>query len=233
MSGVITVNELTVVGGLAFIFIFLTLWILQTAIPRNDIAPFKQSGLALQLSGTAEKVKKVVDEENSKDRARLKTSIRRDFIFIVGYASFFVALGVLLSQARTSGAVWLGLASAVVMLVAAGFDFAENSRAWHILSLPRNSITDDLCIRLRWYSLFKWFFFFIAIGLQSVILLKTTMISWYTPIGIGLMLSALVGIVGLFSHALIPIATGILGLSVIAIAVVLVAIPEKFMRFFS
>ena len=230
MNGLITVHEITVVGGLAFIFIFLALWISQTGIRRDDISPFKQAGLALQLSGSAAVVKKAVDDENSANRALLRTSVKRDFVFIFGYATFFVALGLLLSQVRTSGAMWLGLTSAVVMLLAAGFDFVENYRAWQVLSLSSDSITDPLCGAVRQVSLFKWFFFFLTIGLQSVILLKLK--SWYWLIGVGMMLSALAGVVGLRFHGLIPLANGILGLSVLVIAGVLVAIPQKLTRLF-
>ena len=230
MNGLITAQEMTVVGGLAFIFIFLALWISQTGISRDDIPGFKQAGLALQLSGSAEVVKKAVRDENSPDRAILKTSIRRDFVFILGYATFFVALGLLLSQVRTSGAIWLGLASAVVMLAAAGCDFAENYRALHILSLPSNSITDSLCSGLRQIARWKFFLLFLAILLQSVILLK--LMNWYSLIGIGLIISAIAGIAGVRFHGLIPFASASLGLPVIGIAVVLVAIPQKFHKFF-
>lgn len=231
MSGVITVNEMTFVGGLAFIFIFLAFWISQTNIRRDDIPGFKQAGLALQLSGKAAIVQKVVGDENSKDRSLLRSSIRKDFVFIFGYAGFFVALGLLLSQVRTNGALWLGLASAVAMLAAAGCDFVENYRALHILSLPTTTIDDAVASKLRRASLLKWFFFFLTIGLQSVILIK--LMNWYSLIGFGLLISAIAGIAGLFFHALIPLALISMGLPVIAIAVVLVLRPAKFMQFFS
>lgn len=231
MSGVITISKIRVVGGLAIIFIVLALWLSQTSIRRDDIPGFNQAGLALQLSGSAEVVKKAVGEENSPDRELLKTSIRRDCVFILSYASFFVALGLLLSRVRTTGAVWFGVASAVFMLAAAGFDFVENYRAWHILSLSSNSITDSLCSGVRQVSLCKWLFFFLAIGLQSVILIK--LMNWYSLIGVGLFIGAIPGLAGLRCHELIQLANIVLGLPVIGLVVVLLVIPRKFRRFFS
>ena len=70
MSDVITVQEMTVVGGLGFIFIFLAIWISQTSVRRDDIPGFKQAGLALQLSGSADVVKKAVGDEKSQERAQ-------------------------------------------------------------------------------------------------------------------------------------------------------------------
>jgi hypothetical protein len=227
MNYMLTDEALTVVGGLAFVFIFLSLWVGQTAIPRDDLPGFKQAGLALQLSGTKEKIEKIIGPQDSHDRAQLRAGINRDFALILSYASFFVALGLLLSQANTSGAKWLGFASVIVVLGAAAFDMVENYRSLQILSLPNSSITDPLCSALRHVSILKWLFLFLAIVFQAVVLIK--LMNWYSLIGLGLIINALAGIAAIRFTQLFPYAVPGFGFFVLVLGIVLVAAPQHFL----
>jgi len=230
MNCPVTNVELMVVSGLGFVFIFVALWVNQTAIPRKDIPGFKQAGLALQLSGTKEIVRQVVGEVNSPDRLKLRTGISRDFVLIITYTAFFVGVGFLLSYAKTPGAKWLGLAAAFLMLVAATSDLRENVRILQILSLAPADITDTLCRELRIFSTVKWLFFFLAVGLESIILIK--FFNGFSIIGLVMIISTIAGIIGLRFTQVFPLAIASLSLAAILLAVIPIVFHDKFLTLF-
>ena len=230
MNCAVTNVELTIVSALGFVFIFVALWVNQTAIPRTDLPGFKQAGLALQLSGTKEVVRQVVGEMSSPDRLKLRTGISRDFVFIISYTAFFVGVGFLLSFAKTPGAKWLGLTAAFCMLVAATADLRENVRILQILSLAPADITDVICHELRIFSTVKWSAFFLAVGLESIILIK--FFNVYSIIGLVMVISTILGLIGLRFTQIFPLAIASLSLAAILLAVIPVAIPDKFLTLF-
>ena len=230
MSCIITNHELTLVGGLGVVFILLAAWMALTSGPPRTNLPegFKGAVLALELSGNKEAVRQIVDTETSGYREPLRDSIRKDFVFIFSYAAFFVALSLLLSQTNTSVAKWLGPIAAILAVSAAAFDFVENYRMLQVLSTEKENITDVACMGIRNASLLKWALLFLSVLLQAIVLLQLKHI--YLLLGIVMTASAIGGIAGLRYYKLIPLAMLGLGVCVIALVIILLVTPSRFLR---
>ncbi len=227
MECLLSATELRILGGLAFAFIILSVWVEQTAV-KVDVNDFKRAGQALQLSGSAATVQIVIGGKESDVRKKLGEGLRRDFVFIFSYVALFVALGLLFSQANVSAAGWLGVAAAVVIIGAGAFDVIENYKSFAILALDKDRITDSLCQTLRTISTMKWVLLFLTVAFEAVILIK--LMNWYSLIGVLMILSAVVGFASLRFHTLFTPALLSLGFAVIALGIILLAAPQKILR---
>lgn len=229
MNCLITNQELMITGVLAVVLILLSVWMSFGVSKRTDLpAGFKQPGMALQLSGTKEGVTKIIGPENSQHRKELRANISKDFVYIFSYTSFMVALSLVLSQANSPLAKWLGSLAAILVVGAAAFDFVENYCLLQVLSTPSENITDAASSSIRMASLVKWLLFFLAIGVRSIILLQ--LLNVYALLGVAMLAASIVGIIGLRSHQLLTPAMGVFAVCVIAFALVFLLIPDRFLR---
>lgn len=120
MACLLTEQQITIVGGLASVFILISLCMVQGDVKRTDLPNgFKRAGLAWQLAGTADGLRRVIGFPESDYRFILRRSIRKDFIYIVAYVTFFVSLSAMLSQATIPAANWLGPIAAISVIGAA------------------------------------------------------------------------------------------------------------------
>jgi hypothetical protein len=229
MDFLLTEREIILVGVLAFVLNLLSLWMLQGDVKHTDLPKgFKKAGLAMQLVGTADGLRKVLGPSNSPYRPLLRRSIQRDLIYILAYVMLFVSLGVVLFKMGTSAAKWLGLIAAVSILAAAVFDLIENFGMLRAIALNPEEITGPMAVHIRQASLLKWGAFFLTMGLLGSSLL---LCSGFLPaIGVFFLLSALVGLMGLRYHQVISLAVPLVGIGLIAIAVTFVFWPAAVLR---
>lgn len=224
-----TEREIILVGVLAFVFNLLSLWMLQGDVKHTDLPKvFKKAGLAMQLVGTADGLRKVLGPSDSTYRPLLCRSIQKDFIYILAYVMLFVWLGVVLFKTGTSAAKWLGLIAAVSILGAAVFDLIENFGMLRTIPLNPEEITGPMAVHIRQASLLKWGAFFLTMGLLGSSLLLR--LGFLPAIGVFFLLSALVGLVGLRYHQMISVAVPLLGIGLIAIAFTFVFWPAEVLR---
>ena len=229
MNCLLTEREIFLAGVGAFIFILLSLWMNYGEPKRSDLPEgFTRAGLAFQLVGTAPGVKQVLGSSPNDYRPILRRSIQKDFVYIAGYVILFLFLGILITQAGTSATRWVGLLAAISIIAAAVFDLTENFGMLRTISLNPNHITVAMAIGIRRASLFKWGFFFSTMFILGLSLLPR--LGFLSIIGALLLVSAVVGFVGLRWHQLIPMSIPPLALALVAIAFSFVIWPTDILR---
>ena len=229
MNCLITNQQLMITGGLGLLFILVSMRMdCQVVTPTRLPDDFKRAGMALQLSGTREDVLTTLSPQNGQIRTELQASISMDFLFILSYTGFLVALSVVLSQVNRPLARWLGPLAAILIVGAAAFDFTENCRMLQVLSLPIDQITDAAASGIRMASLVKWTLLFLTIGVQSIIFLK--LMNVYSLFGIAMLAAAITGLIGLRFHQLITPASIGFGVAVLVLSFVFLFKPDKFLQ---
>ena|ERR1700730_425560 len=224
-------QQLTIVGGLGFLFIFLSLWMAQLQPKKSELPKgFDRPGLAFQLVGTLEGIRTTLGPRGTSYRRLLRESINKDFVYIVGYTLLFTALGLTISRVGVPWAKGMGQVATGAAVFAAAFDCLENSRMLGVLALDLNSITDPMALGIRHASLVKWGLLFVALALIAVVLLWPR--DRFSLIGVCLLLAALAGFGGLLSHRLLPLAMGLLGLGIIGVSITFTLWPDKFLKDF-
>ena len=229
MNCLITNQQLMITGGLGLLFILVSMRMdCQVVTPTRLPDDYKRAGMALQLSGTREDVLTTLSPQNGQIRTELQASISMDFLFILSYTGFLVALSVVLSQVNRPLARWLGPLAAILIVGAAAFDFTENCRMLQVLSLPIDQITDAAASGIRLASLVKWTLLFLTIGVQSIIFLK--LMNVYSLFGIAMLAAAITGLIGLRFHQLITPASIGFGVAVLVLSFVFLFKPDKFLQ---
>ena len=229
MNCLITNQQLMITGGLGLLFILVSMRMdCQVITPTRLPDDFKRAGMALQLSGTREDVLTTLSPQNGQIRTELQASISMDFLFILSYTGFLVALSVVLSQVNRPLARWLGPLAAILIVGAAAFDFTENCRMLQVLSMPIDQITDAAASGIRMASLVKWTLLFLTIGVQSIIFLK--LMNVYSLFGIAMLAAAITGLIGLRFHQLITPASIGFGVAVLVLSFVFLFKPDKFLQ---
>ncbi|HXC71740.1 MAG TPA: hypothetical protein VN644_17280 [Pyrinomonadaceae bacterium] len=229
MNCLITNQQLMITGGLGLLFILVSMRMdCQVVTPTRLPDDYKRAGMALQLSGTREDVLTTLSPQNGQIRTELQASISMDFLFILSYTGFLVALSVVLSQVNRPLARWLGPLAAILIVGAAAFDFNENCRMLQVLSLPIDQITDAAASGIRLASLVKWTLLFLTIGVQSIIFLK--LMNVYSLFGIAMLAAAITGLIGLRFHQLITPASIGFGVAVLVLSFVFLFKPDKFLQ---
>lgn len=228
MSGLDPV-QLKFFGGLLLILLLLVG--LAALVGTQEPQPKAGAMLSLELPHSANDVEAIVgkgQELRNVMRARL---VHDSLFFIPGYTFFFLAASWLLSQ-RThwSGFIWLGLAAGLCALGVAVCDYVENRHILALLNAPldQGRDTQSMVDQTRYFSLAKWALSFLTIGLLSALFL------WGRPlyvqaVGVLYLLTALVGVMGLFHNPLLGKALiGVL-FCIPALAILLLAVPQKFL----
>ena len=229
MNCLITNQQLMITGGLGLLFVLVSMRMdCQVVTPTRLPDDFKRAGMALQLSGTREDVLTTLSPQNGQIREELQASISMDFLLILSYTGFLVALSVVLSQVNRPLARWLGPLAAILIVGAAAFDFTENCRMLQVLSMPIDQITDAAASGIRLASLVKWTLLFLTIGVQSIIFLK--LMNVYSLFGIAMLAAAITGLIGLRFHQLITPASIGFGVAVLVLSFVFLFKPDKFLQ---
>ncbi|HVI71058.1 MAG TPA: hypothetical protein VM656_06190 [Pyrinomonadaceae bacterium] len=228
MNCLITHQQLMLTGGLGLLFILIGMRMTcEVGTPTVLHHGFKRAGLALQLPRTREDVTTTIGPENSLIRKELQANINLDFVFILSYTIFLVALSVVLSQVNSPLAKWLGLLAAIFAVGAAAFDFTENCRMLQVLSTPSENITNAAASGIRMASLVKWALFFLVIGVQSIILLK--LMNVYSLFGVVMLVAAIVGLAGLRFNQLLPLGSVGFAVAVFVLSFVFLFKPTHFL----
>ena len=229
MNCLLSDRVIILAGVAAFIFILLSLWMNYGEPKRSDLPEgFTRAGLAFQLVGTANGIKKVLGSAPSDYRPVLRRSIHKDFVYIAGYVILFLFLGILVTQAGTSAVRWVGLLAAISIIVAALFDLSENFGMLQTISLNPNDITDAMAVGIRRASLLKWGFFFLTMLLLGLSLVPR--LGFLSIIGAFLLLSAVVGFVGLRFPQLIQMSIPPLAIALVAITLSFVIWPADILK---
>lgn len=201
--------------------------------PRPKAAPpFTKPVLSLELPRSADDVKTIVGDDGDERRAVMRAGLVHDSLFFIpGYTFFFLGASWLLSQ-RTHwhGFVWLGFAAGLCALGAAVCDYVENQHMLALLNAPLAQVraTQSMVDHTRYFSLAKWGLSFVTLLLLSALFLWKR--HWYVQaVGVLYLLTALVGLLGLFHNPLLEKALGGILLSIPAIAILLLAAPQKFL----
>jgi hypothetical protein len=168
-------------------------------LPRSPFWPDAENlGLAMQLAGSPADVDRLLgitgtDPGADANRQRILELQKRDFVFIVLYVLFFVSCTPRFLSNDSSR--YIGASAAICAAVLTGiFDVFENLQ---IIRLVRNVAHGSA----RRFGQMKWLFFFLAIGMQGVLLLPpasanrgNVFLIWLT--GLLLLLAAARGIAG-------------------------------------
>ena len=217
-----------ITGGLGLLFILIGMRMTcEVGTPTDLPNDFKRAGLALQLPRNKEDVIKTIGPENSLIRKELQANIKLDFVFILSYTIFLVALSVVLSQVNSPLAKWLAVLAAIFAVGEAAFDFTENCRMLQVLSTPSEGITDAAASGIRMASLVKWTLFFLTIGVQSIILLKLRNVYYF--FGIAMLAAAIVGLAGLRFNQLLALGSVGFAIAVLVLSFVFLFKPTHFL----
>jgi hypothetical protein len=222
-----------IVGGLAFLFILYSLWMGQMTVQGLPDC-YSNPVLALELVKNGADIKTIVGPEGGDVQKFLKKSTTKDFGYIVVYAIFFVALGLLLSRMSFSSAGWVGSLAATCAVVAAVLDVIEDLG---MLKAIDGEASDSLANSIRYPSLAKWAFLFVFSLLVGLLLIARRDV--FVIPAVVFLLAALLGLGGVILNLLrpsfywmFPAALLDLGLGVIFLAVSLSFWPAKFLNRF-
>jgi len=162
----------------------------------------------------------------------LRKSTYKDFGYILVYAIFFVALGLLLSRMNFSWARWVGWLAAACAVVAAVLDVIEDLG---MLKAIKGQASDSLANSIRYPSLAKWALLFVFSLLVGLLLIARRDV--FVIPAVLFLLTALLGLMGVIFNLLrpsfywmFPAALLDLGLGVIFLAIAFSFWPAKFLN---
>ena len=234
MRWMITKTEIWIVSGLGFLFIFYSVWMGQMCakgLPDDYSNPV----LALELVKSGDDIKTIVGPEAGEVRKFLTKSTHKDFGYILVYAIFFVALGLLLSRMSFSWARWVGWLAAACAVVAAVLDVVEDLG---MLKAINGQASDRLANSIRYPSLAKWSFLFVFSLLVGLLLIARR--DLFVIPAVCFLLAALLGLIGVISNFLqpkfysaFPAALALMGFGTIILAVAFTFCPEKLLNRFT
>jgi patatin-related protein len=195
---------------------------------------------------TREDVKSLVGQRGDIRRHDMRESLMADNVYIIIYWLLFIGMSLLLYKSVLNAApvingIILGKNFALALAVASGilgtatavFDGLENKRILRLLEIRLEKIDPKMLSGIRRASIFKFILTFITIGMLSGIFLFHR--GWVSIIGWVLLLSGLVGLLGIIaafaapSFKLIEAAFLLFGIGLIVIAVWFMIWPEGFL----
>ena len=95
MSHIVTVPEIRIVGGMAFLFILYSVWMGQ--MTANGLpGGYRNPVLAFELVKSGDHINQIMAAEDGKARDFISRSIYKDFGYIFVYAFFFICLSLIL-----------------------------------------------------------------------------------------------------------------------------------------
>jgi Trk-type K+ transport system membrane component len=162
---------------------------------------FRGHVAALEFARTPDDVKAIVGDLGNPNRDVMRRQLNRDFIFIALYLVLYLLLAVALSRA-TSFAPLLTVITVVAAVCAAGFDVLENLRTLRVLNLPLASLNGAQVAGILDAAVIKWTFVFVTSALLSLAFRHGDGLS--KLLRALLLLTAVIGLVGLVSHPIIP-----------------------------
>jgi hypothetical protein len=168
---------------------------------------FNKRGMALQFVTDGSSVNKIVGPDYSINGPILRNAILIDFPFILCYGALFIAIGVLLSRRNCPWATYLGLLAIITGVTAAAFDVRENINMLKVLDCVPCNPGPVLINNINDSALAKWCLTFVTIGLLAIAFqdLPSNLARW---ISILFAVTALLGLVGLWSHSLLWLTVG-------------------------
>jgi hypothetical protein len=236
MNWIATETGVRIVGGLAFLFILYSVWMGQMSakgLPDGYTNPV----LALELVKRGADIEQIFEAKAANEcdvREFLTTSTHKDFGYILVYAIFFVALGLLLSRMNFSWAGWVGWLAATCAVVAAVQDVIEDLG---MLKAINGQASNALANSIRYPSLAKWSFLFVFSLLVGLLLIARR--DLFVIPAVCFLLAALLGLIGVISNLLqpkfypvFPAALGLMGLGVVILSVAFIFAPEKLLTKF-
>lgn len=183
--------------------------------------------VALELANTTDEVAGIVGKADSENRKTARNGIKWDFVLIAAYWLLLVSLSVLLVQRDLSFGAWFAVLAAVCVTAAAQMDFLENLRLYTLLDTPPDELEVQAVHDVRDAARLKFGLIFVAAAsLSPVFLWRTDW--WLFGIGVLFVLSAAVGLLGLWQYrAAVDWAFLLTILGVLAIAVAFNRVPRE------
>lgn len=214
-----------ITGGLIYSF--------YISASRHQTLPhgLHMPGLAIEMATTPAEVVEIEKfaSRSGQDAAagvqKLRSAVDFDFGFIAWYTAVFLLFSYWLKRRRlnlTPGLAWVAVGFA---LATALFDVAENFQLYSVL---RAALPDAAMLqRLHVLSLLKWIFCFNTLILLALLFLSRKDLGYL--FGLGLMLIAILGFVGVYYYRLIEFAFLGLGLLLILIGFFALIAPGRFL----
>lgn len=180
----------------------------QGSLPGN----FKGRVLAIEFVGTGSDLEKILGPDLSHNRGVMRKIITIDFVWIVCYGLLFVSISLRLAKRNCPWARYLGWLALVAGLAAAAFDVRENVAI--LKALDCVSCDQSLINEVHEAALLKWTMSFVAMAVLAIAFkdLANRFADW---ISISFMVTAGLGLAGLWRHPLlslfpIPLLAGLL-----------------------
>ncbi len=192
--------------------------------PKN--LGFQNRGMALQFVVEGSAVSNILAPDPSVNRPILRRAILIDFLFILCYAALFIAISILLSRRNCPWARYLALIAVITGVTAAAFDVRENINMLKVLDCFPCNPGPDLVNTINDSALAKWCMSFFTIGLLAIAFQDRpgNLARW---ISISFALTALLGLVGLWSHSLLFLSFGPLLIGLGLLVFTAFAHPDK------
>lgn len=137
--------------------------------------------LSLESVSTLAAVETITGDLFDKRRQLLRLAISWDNAMLIAYGNFFLLQGILCALQPSPWQLYTGIALSLFGILAASFDFAENSRISRILSLTLRELTDNANSFPASASTYKWLFFGLASTLESAWLAFGCRTWWSLP----------------------------------------------------
>ena len=175
-----------------------------TCVQQQPCLPngFRNPVAALEFARTAPDLKAIVGEIDHPNRAVMRRALNRDFVFISFYLVLYLLLTVAVFRATNFSPILTTITVAAAFCTA-GFDVLENVRALKVLNLA--NLNDAQVAGILDASVIKWTFAFVTIALLSLAFRRSSLL--HKALRTLFLLTALAGLVGLISHALIPLSS--------------------------
>lgn len=167
--------------------------------------------LAMEMVRDAADVDAILSNAPSADREAMRIKQYADFGFIAAYGALFIAVGLWLRP--------LGYMAAILGVVAAICDVKENLAILRIVDTGLAQTTQGMVDAVYYPSLIKWTLASLAMGLLSVLMIRTRRTGLLT-VGGFYGLTALLGLYGVYEHRGLawlglPMLGGLIGLAVL------------------
>ena len=163
---------------------------------------FRGHVAALEFARTVPDVQAIVGDLGNANREVMHRQLNRDFIFIGLYLVLYILLAVVLSRTRSVAPLLIVITVAAAVCTA-GFDVLENVRALQVLNVPLAGLDGFQVAGILDAAVIKWTFSFVTAALLSLAFRYGDSLS--KLLRALLLLTALIGLVGLVFHPSIPL----------------------------
>lgn len=172
--------------------------------------------LAMEVVRNIAEVDAILSDAPSPDREVMRIKQYTDFGFIACYATLFVVMSLLFAR---EGPRSIAIGAATMGVTAALCDVLENLSILRVVNTNLTHTTQGMIDAIRFPSLIKWTLASLAIGLLSILLLRTRRTGLRIVGGLD-MIAALLGLYGVWDNAFLqwsglPMVGGFLGLAIL------------------